>query len=129
MKPRFRGHGHIIGYLLILIVLVLGILLGSVQKQLVIAVPQGIEGEALKEIAADFSNQRSVAIKIVEAPYEQLYDKVTKTASQYDVIMVDDPWLPALLEGPSGLTLEQLDDTPARQDEFKAAEQDFVRSC
>ncbi len=80
---------------------------GDEEKRLTIAVKQGTEGVALKEIAQRFSRDRRVPVEVIDLPYDELYAEeqrqlVNRPARQrdsippFDVIMVDDPWLYAL---------------------------------
>jgi ABC-type glycerol-3-phosphate transport system substrate-binding protein len=134
MKLDFKRDAHIAAYLLVAFVLIVVIILATRQKTLVIAIPRSIEGEALKEIAADFSKHQNVSVKIFEFPYDQLYDTEIvetdpKTSSRYDVILADDPWFPALEEG-----LEPLDVTQKQKNELKLhgvdlLDGDFVKTC
>ena len=71
---------------------------GAPPKQLTIAVVSGVEGDALKQAAADYGSQTGVAISIAEFPYANLFEKElialkTRTGA-YDLIMLDDPWFP-----------------------------------
>src|SRR5262249_27463384 len=62
---------------------------------------EGVEGVGLKKAAERFSKERGVTVKIKELPYNELFDEelkqVGEESSEFDVIMVDDPWMPALL--------------------------------
>jgi multiple sugar transport system substrate-binding protein len=73
------------------------------EKKLTIAIHQGVEGVPLKQIIYTFSTDKHISVEVVELPYEELYDselnELSKSKSRYDVIMLDDPWLPALIEG------------------------------
>ncbi len=66
--------------------------------KLTIAAVQGGEDAGLKAIAPIYKQQKGVTLEIVEAPYDALYSKLV-TAFQakdatYDLIMMDDPWMP-----------------------------------
>jgi multiple sugar transport system substrate-binding protein len=66
--------------------------------KLTIAAVQGGEDAGLKAIAPTYKQQKGVTLEIVEAPYDALYSKLV-TAFQakdatYDLIMMDDPWMP-----------------------------------
>jgi multiple sugar transport system substrate-binding protein len=71
------------------------------QAMLTIAIHQGVEGVALKAAAQDFSTREGLSVAVFELPYDALYnaemEEVSAPRSKYDVIMVDDPWLPALI--------------------------------
>jgi multiple sugar transport system substrate-binding protein len=83
-------------------VAVIMLLLRFAHKDLTIAIHEGVEGIALKEIAQDFAQERNRPVTIIELPYDQLYDRefeqLGQESSRYDVIMVDDPWMEALAE-------------------------------
>jgi ABC-type glycerol-3-phosphate transport system substrate-binding protein len=94
---------------------------GCSRDRLTLAVHSGVEGGALKHIAALFAATEAVEVEIVELPYDELAaaeaQAVKKGFYRYDVIMIDDPWLPALTESSTGdrglLTItkpEDLDD-------------------
>lgn len=71
-----------------------------------IAIHEGVEGVALKALAFDFSREKRVSVELFELPYDALYeaemDAVSAEDPPYDVIMVDDPWLPALIGNGAG---------------------------
>ena len=65
---------------------------------LTIAAVQGSEDAPLKAIAPRYQQQYGVQVNIVEFPYDQLYEKLVTTfeanTPTYDLIMMDDPWMP-----------------------------------
>jgi len=77
------------------------------EKRLTIAIHQGVEGAALKKVAQRFTNEYKIPVEVVEFPYDELYEREQsqlsnrssgdKVVPHFDVLMVDDPWLPALL--------------------------------
>ncbi|HET6979476.1 MAG TPA: ABC transporter substrate-binding protein [Pyrinomonadaceae bacterium] len=68
------------------------------KKQLTLAVVAGVEGEALKQAAADYEKQTGVHIEIAQFPYSNLFEKelidLKARSRAYDLIMMDDPWFP-----------------------------------
>jgi multiple sugar transport system substrate-binding protein len=88
---------------------------------LTIAVNAGVEGTALKTAAQEWGRQNATRIEVVELPYNNLFEKLlmdlTSRTGSYDVIMMDDPWFPKLVEGGN---LTPLPEDPAG---------DFIRSC
>jgi multiple sugar transport system substrate-binding protein len=67
-----------------------------------IAVPNGSEGDGVRGLAELYSQQSGVQIEIVQAPYSNLFEQAA-TASQtrsgvFDVILMDDPWIPFFAE-------------------------------
>jgi multiple sugar transport system substrate-binding protein len=72
---------------------------GSPQsKQLTLAVVSGVEGEALKQAAADYEKQTGTHVSVAEFPYSNLFEKelidLKARTAAYDLIMLDDPWFP-----------------------------------
>jgi multiple sugar transport system substrate-binding protein len=65
---------------------------------LTIAAVQGGESAGLKAVEADYEAAKGVTINIEELPYAQHYEKLVSTFSQnqatYDLVMLDDPWMP-----------------------------------
>ena len=82
------------------------------ENMLTIAVRQGVESVALKKVAERFSREYGVTIKIKEFAYDELFKQEREKVRShpelfpepelhFDVIMVDDPWMPALLIDPN----------------------------
>ena len=72
---------------------------GGGNVTLTIAAVQGVEDTGLKALAPMYESSHSgVKIKIVEAPYDDLYNKLVTTFqandATYDLAMMDDPWMP-----------------------------------
>jgi ABC-type glycerol-3-phosphate transport system substrate-binding protein len=70
---------------------------------LTIAVPISVGGNNLKLAAARYASKKGMAVEVVELPYERLYSKIgegltTPGPGPFDVIMIDDPWLPGLIK-------------------------------
>lgn len=67
-------------------------------ERLVIAAVQGNESEGIKALADDYEAETGVALQIEELPYPQLYEKLVTTFeandASYDLVMLDDPWMP-----------------------------------
>jgi len=65
---------------------------------LTIAAVQGVEDAGLKAVAPTYTQKTGVKINIVESPYGDLYTKLvtafTANDATYDLIMMDDPWMP-----------------------------------
>jgi multiple sugar transport system substrate-binding protein len=66
--------------------------------KLTIAAVQGVEDAGLKALAPMYTQKTGTQIDIVEAPYSELYTKLVNTFkasdSTYDLVMMDDPWMP-----------------------------------
>src|SRR3954447_21525619 len=89
--------------------------------KLTIAAVQGVEDAGLKALAPMYKAQKGVDIQIVEAPYDDLYSKLVSSFkandSTYDLIMMDDPWMPKFgtdgsLSDLGGLGITQDPDVP-----------------
>lgn len=67
-------------------------------EQLVIAAVQGVESIGLKALAPMYEAETGIALQIEELPYPQLYEKLVTTFeandATYDLVMLDDPWMP-----------------------------------
>jgi ABC-type glycerol-3-phosphate transport system substrate-binding protein len=85
--------------------------LGKEDQRLTIAVKQGVESIALKQIAEKFSRDKHIPVEVIELPYDDLYEEEQRQLAYrpprqrdsippFDVIMVDDPWLYALVSDP-----------------------------
>jgi len=86
-------------FLILASLIVLASCTGNTQrKQLTLAVVSGVEGEALKQAAADYEKQTGTHIDIAEFPYTNLFEKelidLKSHTGAYDLIMLDDPWFP-----------------------------------
>ncbi len=68
------------------------------RKELTLAVVSGVEGDALKQAAADYEAKTGVHINIAQFPYANLFEKemidFNARTGAYDLIMLDDPWFP-----------------------------------
>jgi multiple sugar transport system substrate-binding protein len=67
-------------------------------SRLTVAAVQGNESIGLKAVAPMYEQETGIKLEIVESPYDQLYEKLT-TAFQandptFDLVMLDDPWMP-----------------------------------
>ena len=71
---------------------------GGTATKLTIAAVQGVEDAGLKALAPMYKTQKGVDLEIVEAPYDDLYSKLVNAFkandSTYDLVMMDDPWMP-----------------------------------
>ncbi len=72
---------------------------GGGNVTLTIAAVQGVEDTGLKALKPMYeSSHPRVKIQIVEAPYASLYTKLVNTFqandATYDLVMMDDPWMP-----------------------------------
>src|ERR687896_349705 len=71
---------------------------GEQPDQLVIAAVQGVESIGLKNLAPMYEEETGIALQIEELPYPQLFEKLVTTFeaddATYDLVMLDDPWMP-----------------------------------
>jgi len=94
--------------LFLVAVLLVVLTLDRDDRPLTIAVKRGVEGVALRHIARNFSQEFHVAVNIIDLPYDDLFEEEERQLSgrrsasvpQFDVIMVDDPWLYRLATDP-----------------------------
>jgi multiple sugar transport system substrate-binding protein len=67
-------------------------------KKLTIAAVQGVEDAGLKALVPMYKTKTGIDIEVVEAPYDDLYSKLVNAFkandATYDLIMMDDPWMP-----------------------------------
>ncbi len=72
----------------------------SKPKELTIAALAGMETDPLKAIIPLWEEQYGIKINLILYPYNSLYEKIVTTmvagVSTYDVILIDDPWMPKL---------------------------------
>ena len=104
-----RGVVNILVVLAVAFVLL--VFLPQAHKTLTIAIHQGVEGVALGEVASRFAVEKKVPVELIELPYNDLFEAELKQienpkGSAYDVIMADDPWMPAFLGGEDGHDLK-----------------------
>ncbi|HEU4673383.1 MAG TPA: extracellular solute-binding protein [Candidatus Limnocylindrales bacterium] len=71
---------------------------GGAGTTLTIAAVQGVEDAGLKALAPMYTQKTGVKLDIVEAPYADLYTKLVNAFkandATYDLVMMDDPWMP-----------------------------------
>src|SRR5215472_123909 len=123
-------------------VILLGFFVGlcgrwGAEKRLIIAIHQGVGGAALKNVAERFTHERKIAVEVVEFPYDDLYDKEQNQLSNesgddkvphFDVMMVDDPWLPALLIGRTNAQDRRLQELHFNQEQLNDLKKDFFKT-
>ena len=71
---------------------------GGKPAKLTVAALQGDESLGLKAIASSCGTQIGTTIEFVDNPYDALYEKLVNTFqandATYDLVMMDDPWMP-----------------------------------
>jgi multiple sugar transport system substrate-binding protein len=69
-------------------------------KELVVAAVAGGETKGLKAVAPLYAKEKGIRLKILESPYPTLFEKLVTTFqagnATYDMVMLDDPWMPKL---------------------------------
>ncbi len=67
-------------------------------KVLNVGVVAGVETRGLKAIAPIWNRTTGVQLNLIEYPYASLYEKLTTAfqanAATFDLVMLDDPWMP-----------------------------------
>jgi multiple sugar transport system substrate-binding protein len=67
-----------------------------------ILVPSGSEGDGLRAAAADYSSMKGTKIEIVQAPYANVFEQGANAGATksgvFDIILMDDPWIPFFAE-------------------------------
>ncbi|HXI40801.1 MAG TPA: ABC transporter substrate-binding protein [Bryobacteraceae bacterium] len=94
---------------------------GNEPPVLTVAINAGVEGDALKAAAAEWGARNRMRVDIVELPYANLFEKelldLTSRTGAYDIVMMDDPWFPRMVENGQLTPLEKQPDA------------DFLASC
>ncbi|HKQ94624.1 MAG TPA: ABC transporter substrate-binding protein [Aestuariivirgaceae bacterium] len=67
-----------------------------------ILVPSGSEGDGLRAAAADYAAMKGTKVEIVQAPYANVFEQGANAGSTksgvFDIILMDDPWIPFFAE-------------------------------
>jgi len=100
---KLCNGGTVVAAALLLSALALGACRSrSTDSDLLMAVNAGVEADGLKASAAEYRKERGITIRIIEYPYQSLFEKLmislTGPSSNYDLVMIDDPWFPRLAE-------------------------------
>jgi len=119
----------------------------TTERRLRIAIKQGVEGVALKEIASHFNDRDRadaghIQVEVVEFTYDQLYEleqeqlegRQYPPKKPFDVIMVDDPWLYSLVfdpndPNPTTRRLDNLNDVLKEKTDYFQKTLDVCRYC
>ncbi len=99
-------HRSKIGTSLFGLALAVGLAIGAAADaraaDLTLAVVAGTEGDALRAAAEDYAALKGIEIDIVQAPYQNIFEKEANAGATrsgaYDIILMDDPWLPFFAE-------------------------------
>ncbi|WP_192364712.1 ABC transporter substrate-binding protein [Mesorhizobium mediterraneum] len=75
---------------------------GAAWADFTILVPSGSEGDGLRAAAADFSTMKGSKVEIVQAPYANVFEQGANAGATksgvFDIILMDDPWIPFFAE-------------------------------
>ncbi|MCK3778058.1 ABC transporter substrate-binding protein [Ensifer sesbaniae] len=67
-----------------------------------ILVPSSSEGDGLRAAAADYSKMKGTKVEIVQAPYANVFEQGANAGATksgvFDIILMDDPWIPFFAE-------------------------------
>ena len=67
-----------------------------------ILVPSGSEGDGLRAAAADYAKLKNVKVEVVQAPYANVFEQGANAGATksgvFDIILMDDPWIPFFAE-------------------------------
>ncbi|XQY91598.1 ABC transporter substrate-binding protein [Metabacillus sp. HB246100] len=76
---------------------------GNEVKELVVAARAGAMADALKAIVPAYKEETGIAINVVDMPYDNLKETIVldiqNKGGAYDLVMMDDPWMPEFGEG------------------------------
>jgi len=65
---------------------------------LTLAAVSGVESRGLKAVIPLWEKEKGIRIRLIEYPYHSLYEKLVTTLQvgvpTFDLIMIDDPWMP-----------------------------------
>src|SRR6266542_3490916 len=77
---------------------------------ILLAVNAGVEADGLKAAAREYQKDHRVRVQVIEYPYQSLFEKLlislSGRSSNYDLVMIDDPWFPRLAQMEGLLPLE-----------------------
>jgi multiple sugar transport system substrate-binding protein len=75
---------------------------GTAWADLTILVPSGSEGDGLRAAADDYSKLKGSKVEIVQAPYANVFEQGANAGATksgvFDIILMDDPWIPFFAE-------------------------------
>ena len=75
---------------------------GAAWADFTILVPSSSEGDGLRAAAADYSKMKGTKVEIVQAPYANVFEQGANAGATksgvFDIILMDDPWIPFFAE-------------------------------
>ncbi len=67
-----------------------------------VLVPSSSEGDGLRAAADDYSKMKGTKVEIVQAPYANVFEQGANAGATksgvFDIILMDDPWIPFFAE-------------------------------
>ncbi|WP_085035261.1 ABC transporter substrate-binding protein [Ensifer aridi] len=74
----------------------------SAWADITILVPSGSEGDGLRAAAADYAKLKGTKVETVQAPYANVFEQGANAGATksgvFDIILMDDPWIPFFAE-------------------------------
>lgn len=75
---------------------------GAAWADITILVPSGSEGDGLRAAAADYGKLKGTKVEAVQAPYANVFEQGANAGATksgvFDIILMDDPWIPFFAE-------------------------------
>jgi multiple sugar transport system substrate-binding protein len=75
---------------------------GTARADITILVPSSSEGDGLRAAAVDYSKLKGTKVEIVQAPYANVFEQGANAGATksgvFDIILMDDPWIPFFAE-------------------------------
>ena len=75
---------------------------GAAWADITMLVPSGSEGDGLRAAAADYSKLKGTKVEIVQAPYNNVFEQAANAgqtkSGAFDIVLMDDPWIPFFAE-------------------------------
>ncbi|TCU15989.1 ABC transporter substrate-binding protein [Rhizobium sullae] len=75
---------------------------GAAWADITILVPSGSEGDGLRAAAKDYAKMKDTKVEAVQAPYANVFEQGANAGATksgvFDIILMDDPWIPFFAE-------------------------------
>ncbi|OCO99961.1 MULTISPECIES: ABC transporter substrate-binding protein [unclassified Ensifer] len=75
---------------------------GTAWADFTVLVPSSSEGDGLRAAADDYSKMKGTKVEIVQAPYANVFEQGANAGATksgvFDIILMDDPWIPFFAE-------------------------------
>lgn len=75
---------------------------GAAWADFTVLVPSSSEGDGLRAAADDYSKMKGTKVEIVQAPYANVFEQGANAGATksgvFDIILMDDPWIPFFAE-------------------------------